>query len=221
MTKFTNIIETEKGGIKPTKVLPFEVATDRLSRAKECVARMERAADRSAYEKAWNEFVDYLEGSWTAFFHDGKSLSSKFQPWAGKYESQRKKDQMLRYLVQSRHKSQHARIELEWEKGKIRLGSEKEGVSLYRNFKIFSDGSNEIEFESGVPGNKPKVVFEPGKAMLPMVENTKHKQTFGPPTVHLGKKIGSKSPIDAANLAIAYYQMTYEKGKARFFENDE
>lgn len=180
---------------------------------------MSQSDNRTDYDYAWNEFVDILESSWTAFFHDGKSLSSKFPPWAGRFKSERKKDELLRYLVQSRHMTQHGRLKLEWEAGKIRLGAEKEGVSLYRNFKIYSDGSNEIEYESFVPGNKPKVLFEPGKAILPTVKNTRYQQTFEPPTSHLGEQIRSKDPILAANMAIAYYQRVYEKAAAKFLQN--
>jgi len=181
---------------------------------------MTQSGDRTAYESAWNEFVDFLESSWTTFFHDGKSLSSKFPPWAGRFESERRKDELLRYMVQSRHMAQHGRLELEWEPGKLRLGAEKEGVSLFRNFKIYSDGSNEIEYKSFVPGNKPKVTFEPGNSMLPTVKNARHKQSFAPPTAHLGKKLGTKDPVYVARLAIAYYQEVYAKGAAKFLEND-
>ena len=110
--------------------------------------------------------VGLLERVWTTFYHDGKSISSKFQPWAGQFEKIRKNDELLSYLIQSRHIAQHGVINLNWQNGKMHLTSTKEGVALYRNFKIFHDGRHEIEFESPVPGNKPRVVVDPGNALL-------------------------------------------------------
>ncbi len=218
MTKFINIIKPSKGAIKPNKLAPFEVALKRLTLAKECVSRMAQSDNRATIDKEWNEFVGNLEGSWTAFFHDGKNLSSKFQPWAGKFDGQRKKDDLLNYLIQSRHIAQHAVIKLDWEKGKMHLRPEIDAPASFRDFKIFSDGSNEIEFKSDIPGNKPQVILEPGKSVLPQIYNAKYKQSILPPSIHMGQKIGSTSPIHVAKIAIGYYQRIYEEGSNLFLK---
>ncbi|HEC15960.1 MAG TPA: hypothetical protein ENI99_05215 [Sedimenticola sp.] len=78
---------------------------------------MSGAKDRVTYEREWNEFVDALEEAWNRFYEEGKQLSSKFPPWAGKYIKIRKKDPLLSYLINARHKSQHALLSMDWEQG--------------------------------------------------------------------------------------------------------
>jgi len=218
MPKFTNIIKPCKGAIKPNKLEPFDVANERISIANECANHMAQADNRAEIDKYWNELVGHIEGSWTAFYHDGKKLFSNFQPWAGKYEGQRKEDELLMYLVQSRHIAQHGVLNLDWEEGKMHLRPEIDAPAKFRNFKIFSDGRNEIEFESDMPGNKPQVIVEPGKAVLPIIYNAKHKQNILPPKTHMGNEIRSISPVNVAKIAIDYYKRIYKEGSSKFLK---
>jgi hypothetical protein len=216
MQKFTNVIETARDAIHPRELEPFEIAFDCVNQAQTCISEMKGASDRVHFEKAWNEFVDKLERAWTALHHDGAAVSSRFQPWAGEIEKFRKEDELLKYLVQSRHISQHSFVKLRWDSPRIHLRPEKDGAAGFRNLKIYKDGSNEIEFSSSIPGNRPKVVFEPGQAHLPEIYNTRHKQTFSPPRHHRGKPLGSDSPIEAARLALDFYQANFAKAIERF-----
>jgi len=220
VSKFTGFIEAVKNGIRPRRLELFEVAMDCFTRAKQCISQMEVSEDTAEHEKLWNEFVGLLERAWITFCHDGNSLSSKFQPWAGQYVKERKEDELLSYLTQSRHMAQHAIINLGWQKGKMQLTSTKEGTVYYRNFKIFSDGSHEIEFESGVQGNEPRVIHDPGNSLLPVIYNARHNETFQPPKFHLGTELNSGDPIEAATLALEYYESVFTAGMAKFLPKD-
>ena len=219
MARFTGFIEIVKSAIRPRKLITFEVAMDCLTRAQECISHLEHSKDRAKYEKVWNEFVGLLERSWTTFYHDGKSLSTKFQPWAGQYDSERKNDELLNYLTQSRHIAQHAIINLNWQSGRMQLSSTEEGTVAYREFKVFSDGSHEIEFESAVPGNEPRIICDPGSALLPEIYNARRKQHFQPPTLHLGETMNSINPVEAAKLGLTYYAAVIAAGKAKFLQD--
>lgn len=209
-------MEEAKNVVKPRRLVAFEVALDCLTRAEECISCMQGSENRAEYEKVWNEFVGLLERAWTAFYHDGKSVSSRFQPWAGQFEKIRQDDELLLYLTQSRHIAQHAIINLNWQKGKMHLTSTKEGVALYRNFKIFSDGRHEIEFESPVPGNKPRVIVDHGSALLPTIYNARRKKYFRAPASHLNHPLESGDPVEAAKLALEYYESVLAAGITKF-----
>ena len=68
---------------------------------------------------------------------------------------------------------------------------------------IKKDGS--YEFTSHPGATKFGVIWRPETAMLIPVLNKKFKQTFDPPTTHLGQKILDTSPLGIGELALSYY----------------
>lgn len=216
MTKFTNFIEIEKGGIDPKNRSPFEIAMGRFNCAQGRIAQLEEAPDRANYETLWNEFALELEASWKAFIYEGNKLSTEFQSWAGKFVGQRRSDKLLIYLTQSRHIAMHKLISLDWETPKIEVKAKLDRPFSIREFKIFADGTQEIEFKDEVPGNEPKFVTKHGKALLPQIHNGQNDKTFDPPTSHLGNAIGSRDPVHAAKLGVEFYSQIYNAALEKF-----
>ena len=75
---------------------------------------MEACTSQAEIEREWDTFVDLLDLSFKSFQNGGIKLSPKFQPWAGIFVSQRKKDPLLFYLQKSRNIAQHGHIVLMW-----------------------------------------------------------------------------------------------------------
>lgn len=117
MKRHKGKVQPSKGGPAPTRHTKWQRSQEKISLAKAAAHRMSGAKDRVTYEREWNEFVDALEEAWNRFYEEGKQLSSKFPPWAGKYIKIRKKDPLLSYLINARHKSQHALLSMDWEQG--------------------------------------------------------------------------------------------------------
>ncbi|EAU56074.1 hypothetical protein [Mariprofundus ferrooxydans] len=208
-------IEDKPGSLVPVNRGLWNYAFEKLVEAKAGIQQMDSASDRVAFEAGWIRFVDSLEEFWTSFFDEGKEKFSSFQPWAGKFRKERKDDPLLQYLIQARHQSQHGRIPLKWQEGAIAIAPGYFGH--IRNMKIFQDGSFEVETNPlGKAHNQVKLVHEPGKPLLPVIENKKHKQRFDPPSSHLGQPIGNTSPIYVASLGLKYYETVLRSALAKF-----
>src|SRR5687768_17498609 len=106
-------------GIQPVRRGVWHAAWEKLQEAETAIRRMQDASDRIEYEGGWTQFVDSLEEFWTRFFDEGKQSFTRFQPWAGAFDAERRRDDLLRYLYQARHQSQHGRISLEWGEGRF------------------------------------------------------------------------------------------------------
>ena len=209
-------VELQPGAIAPVERGLWHAASEKLRKAAAGIKQMKDAKDRIEYENGWTRLVDSLEEFWTRFFDEGKSTFSSFPPWAGAIDAKRKGDQLLTYLYQARHQSQHGRIALEWEVGRIHIGS-GEFSGTVRDLKIFSDGSFQADVNK-TPGSEAKfqTIHDPGKARLPTIQNKKHNQTFPPPSAHLEHSIDAPSPIDVGRLGVAFYEDVLRLGLEKF-----
>ncbi|MEE8056998.1 MAG: hypothetical protein V3T17_04085 [Pseudomonadales bacterium] len=202
-----SIIQNERG-------LWFS-AHEKLKEAGTGIEHMKVAPDRISYESGWIKFIDSIEEAWTSFFDEGKNQFPNFQPWAGAKDKQRKSDQLLAYLVQSRHQSQHGNVAVEWEPGKIQVAPNFYGE--INDLKIYSDGSFEVEANpSGDSHNTVTLKHIPGDPTLPTIQNKREKEEYLPPKEHLGKKIYDCSPLAVANIAIDYYRATFQEAMEKF-----
>jgi len=166
---------------------------------------MRSAQDRLDYEAGWTQFVDSLEEFWTRFYDEGKKTFSSFQPWAGALDAQRKADDLLKYLYQARHQSQHGRIEIQW--GEPRLLIARDFSGHIRGLKVFNDGTYEIDSTPLQPALPDAVVENaPGDPMLPVIENKRFRQTFNPPDAFDGKPLQDSAPATVAQLGLDYYK---------------
>lgn len=210
-------IELHPGAIAPAIRGLWHAAAEKLDEGQLGIDQMAVARDRVAYENGWIRFVDSMEEFWGRFFDEGKKRFTSFQPWAGAIDSKRKSDDLLNYLVQARHQSQHGRIALNWTEGKLHIAP---GFSGHvQNVKVFSDGTFEIG-ATPLAGSlvEAKITHHPGDAELPTIHNARWNQTFAAPTAHDGKPLIDSKPLSVARLAVAYYTAVLKKAFEKFEE---
>jgi hypothetical protein len=211
--KIRGNITPEEGSVFPNQHAPWGREYDKVAEAESGITYMRRAKHRVGYEAGWTRFVDSIEEAWARFYAEGIQNHRKFRGWISKHNKTRQKDELLCYITQARHQSQHGIIALAWSPGS--------GISVGQGFagamselKIYSDGSFEAEAQAAPSSPKPfAVYFDPGKATLPTVENKKFKQTFPPPTTHLGKSIAGIGPIEASEQTLLFYRAVFDAAK--------
>jgi hypothetical protein len=207
-------IQLRTGSTRPKSWALWENANQKLAAAETALDRMATAPDRVTAEAAWSEFVDALEQFWTRFFDEGKARFTKFQPWAGEIDKQRRIDPLLNYLIHSRHLSQHGRLSLQWSKDTLLIAPDFYGC--IRGFGIFQDGTYEIEGESNQPGGEqPSIVYAPGEAILPAIDNNR-AGLIPSPTEHLGMRTENSSPVELGALALRYYSNILSMAQKKF-----
>jgi hypothetical protein len=203
------------GSIAPIQRRRWDSASEKLQEATAGLVRMDQAGDRVEFEQGWTQSVDSIEEFWSRFYHEGDALFSKFQPWAGGIIRLRKSDELLTYLYQARHQSQHGRISLQWDDGTLHIAPGFAGH--IKSLAIFSDGTYVMD-ATPLQGSQTEAIikFEGGHARLPTVVNSKHTQTFPPPRIHLGKPIDGIMPLDAIRLGIDFYQSVLNSAFEKF-----
>ncbi len=209
-------VEVQPGAIAPAQRGLWHAAWEKLQEAASGVKQMDDAKNRIQYENGWTRLVDSLEEFWTRFFDEGKNTFPSFQPWAGAIDAKRKGDQLLAYLYQARHQSQHGRIALEWEAGKISVGGDQ-FFGTVRDLKIFPDGTFQADVNK-TPGSGARfqTIHDPGKARLPAIVNKKHNQTFQTPSMHLDSPIADLAPSNVGRLALSFYEDVLRQGLEKF-----
>ncbi len=210
-------IELTKGAILPLKRGLFGAAMEKLLEAAAGIKQIQGAEDRIAYEAGWTRFVDSIEEFWVRFFDEGKERFSTFQPWAGSIEKVRKEDELLRYLYQARHQSQHGRIALDWTEGKLDIALVFSGC--IKGLRIFDDETYVFD-ATPLAGSEVEAVVthSPGSPQLPMIHNRRHKHEFPPPQTHLSKSCEGVSPEALAEMAFRFYDGVLANALTKFQE---
>ncbi len=216
MKAFRNSFKKRGRLISNTELKPFQAVYSELEEARKLVTVFESSTDKAEVEIAWNRFVTLIQTAWTSFKDHGEKLSPKFQSWFGVVNKKRDQDELLKYLYHSRCVAQHAFLHVEWSKQKIHVGPPAVGVGLYRNMKIFSDGTNEVEFEGFAGDQDPNVVIDLGGPILPRVCN--RGVWHSAPSYHNGLLLPDTRLSTAANLALDYY-LSVVDGAAEKIQN--
>lgn len=201
-------IEIEKGGIRSVNRELWGAAISKMGEARLGISEMERAADQVQFEEGWARFVNSIWEFWVRFYDEGKSEFSNFQPWVGASNSEQN-NQLLRYVKEARHQSQHSRIKLDWGEPILKIAPNFNGH--VQRIQIFEDGTYDIE-STPAPGARVAAIveFSPGDAKLPIIENKNTKEVYDPPEA---------SPIEAAEQALKYYEGILEKAFDKFKPN--
>jgi hypothetical protein len=116
-----------------------------------------------------------------------------FQPWQGKFERQRRKDQLLLYLKQARDTDQHS-VQL------ILDDKPKETVTV---------------------GGEPVYVGNDVVIIAPRIELRSVKNrgvSYHPPVEHLGEALTERDPMRVAELGLTFYADYVEQAESKFFK---
>ncbi|MCR6496748.1 hypothetical protein LJB71_11365 [Thermomonas sp. S9] len=169
-----------------------------LVRCNDAVQEMASAQSLEAFESAWIEYLHRLERFWNkSLSHFGKS--PKWAGWSGRYQTERRKDQLLAYLTNARGADEHTVAPItERSAGGVGINA-AEGNSLYiermevRNGEIFIQSPQAI-----------KVTFFPDRVRLLPVTN--RGRTYPVPVSHLGQSLDPNDVVQVARVGLGYYE---------------
>mgnify|MGYP003606917359 CR=1 FL=1 len=208
-------ITDDEDSIRPIHRPLWHAAEEKLYEAKAAIDKMAVAKDRIQYEAGWTQFIDSLEEFWVRFYAEGNDLFTNFQPWAGKVESERKSEQLLQYLYQARHQSQHGMVAVQWGPSYHTFGKGFSGIEY--GTVVYSDGTYDAALVPMGPQSSNSFVQRMhGDPQLPIIENKRYKQAYHPPRVFQGKTLNGPSPVTVARLAHSFYAEVLTKAKAKF-----
>jgi len=168
-----------------------------LAHALSAIETMKHSSSLDEFEDNWKNFLHHIERIWNkAAHHYGKS--PEWSGWKGKYESLRKKDPLLSYLVKARGAEEHTVNEIvSRDPGGIGINP-AEGNSLYIENMTIHNGNINIKSPQ-----KIRVDFIPAKTkLLPVINRGRE---YPVPTAHLGNKINPTNVVEVAELGAKFY----------------
>lgn len=211
MPIFRGRISARRKSIRPKEHGIWDIAASKLDEARASVEVMDNAVSRDHYTEAWGRFVDSIQEAWISFDHEGKESVPKYSSWIAAAYRQRKEDDLLQYLYQARHQSQHGKVPLAWTGSHVKIAPNWSGHIAHLH--LFKDKSYRFDAHPHDGKSPPTLEFSPGDPVLPTIQNKKYRQTFNPPEQHLGRALTSKDPVAAAKLALKYYEALLQRAK--------
>lgn len=169
-----------------------------LKRARVALDSMIGAKAIDEFEEWWKEFLRRTERAWNKTqAHYGKS--PKWSGWQSKYESLRKTDQLLSYLVNARGAEEHTvNAVVSTTPGSIGINA-AEGNFLHIEKMSINNGVITVKSPQ-----KLKIDFIPGKTeLLPVVNRGRRYEV---PKDHLGQAINPQDVPSLAKAALAFYE---------------
>ena len=218
MPIFSGRVGAGRKSVRPSDYRTWDFASRKLEEARLSVKMMEDAESRDSYTEAWGRFIDSLQEAWVSFDYEGKKRVTGFREWIVPIYGQRKEDQLLQYLYQARHQSQHGIVPLDWTDPHVKIAPNWSGTIA--KLAIFKDGSHVFDARPQDGKSEPTLEYSPGDPQLPIIQNRKYKQAFEPPTEHFGNPMPSRDPIEAARIALDYYDRLFERAKDELLEKN-
>lgn len=179
--------------VQPSKFLEME-----LEKAKTAIDVMNNAKSLDEFEDGWKNFLHHIERVWTkGENHFGKS--PRWNGWKGQFNSLRKSDPLLAYLINARGADEHTVCAItEREPSKVGINPES-GNTIYIKALIV-DNNGDIQIMSP---QKISVSFHPARTRLLPITN--RGRSYPVPTSHLGSPIDPESVIAVAEAGVRYY----------------
>ena len=215
MQKIAGKITLASGSIAPIIGDIWAQAGLRLSEAQQGLVDMRDASNQLEYQFGWTKFVDSVEAFWTNLYSVGKNNFTAFKPWIAKYEGQRSNDQLLQYLRQARHQSQHGGNPLNWDEGHVEIGGPKFSGTV-SELSIWQTGDFTAQINSSSGTGQFQLIHHPPKPALRAILNTREKREYPPPTIHLDRPVEKQSPEFAALLGLRYYEDVFRAARNTF-----
>ena len=169
-----------------------------LKRARSAMESMRHAQALGEFEEGWKEFLRRIERTWNKMqSHYGKS--PKWTGWQSKYESLRKKDQLLSYLVNARGAEEHTVDSV--------VSTTPGGVTInpasgnFMHIESLSLNNGILRVKSP---QEIKISFISAKTeLLPVVNRGRRYEV---PKEHLGHAIDPQNVSSIATAAFAFYE---------------
>lgn len=197
-----------EGKLVSTQGIPLERSKRELAAAKAAFQGMGAAASLEEFAVAWQGFLDRLEKVWVKAERECQPFRARFEPWQARFKDLRKKDELLRYLLQARHADQHTIQSTTQELlGQLELVIPPLGTVEMRLDE--EKGQLHVSGECSIRLTRGR-----GYLLLP-VEN--RGLIFPAPTIHLGEKLPRNDALLVAEKGLAFYEAFLEQVEATFF----
>jgi len=205
-------IDFEPGAIRPVPPDPWATSAHQLEVAADAIDRMDAARQRHAYEMAWSACVDALEQAWVHCYGEAQRRGGRLAPWAGRIVHERRRDPLLRYLIEARHQSQHGGVLLDWNAEQLIIGRGFAG-RLY-GLHIHRDRTFDADSMPVTPGAPDLAVTSRGlEPRLPTIANRRSGERFEPPRSHRGQDLAEVTPRVVAMHGLSYCQDTLRRAR--------
>jgi hypothetical protein len=166
--------------------------------AAEALDEMLNAKDVERYEKAWIDYLHYLDRAWNKL-HDYCNVNKVGRKYVSTVEHLRKKDELLQYLKQARDSHEHSiREVVAVEAAKTTITGGVGGGTIVRGV-IHGSGQTHGLATSG----NVEIKFHPEHLVVISVSSCGNH--FEVPTQHLGHAIETKLPHELARIGLDYY----------------
>ncbi len=170
-----------------------------LSRCEDLLRRLTGSKSLDEAEENWAAFLSRLERVWNkceAHFR----RNPKRNGWKGKYETARKSDPLLAYLIHARGAEEHTveDIVARSRPGSVSIAAGTTGSAHIRRLAFTPEG---IEFDGE---GSLSITFAPERlALLPV---TNRGRTYAVPTEHLGRPISAANLVEVATAGLNFYR---------------
>lgn len=177
-------------------------AERRLEAARAASDAIQCADDPNEIESEWAKFV-LAVGGWYSILEQGAKGNGPSQGWFGKLKSERKKDDLLRYIHYARNSEEHG-IKPHTHRGHqyVELGPGAT-ATIYKKSQYIT----ELVESSG-----PIRFFGPENVALDTVLDERYGDTCDIPKSHRGTAI-DPTPANVAKLCVQYLVEMTEKAK--------
>lgn len=174
-------------------------ANARLAKARRALSEMNEAKSLDDAALAWSDFLIAASGVYSKL-EQGAKGGGKSEGWFGRKKHERKADPLLQYVHQARNADEHGIEPI--------TKAEPAGFSIGGRGSYRLDGSYGSEAGLRIThiDGPPPIVLIGRKLRLTTVRDSRHGDTFDPPTAHLGVAIADPSPIGVAILALSYLE---------------
>jgi len=172
---------------------PLREAKRELRSAERALQRMRDASDFDGFEDAWGQYLVALRKVWIKTERGCQHVRKRFEPWQGKFKSQQRNDQLLRYLEHARNADEHT-IQL------ILDDIPKQTVTV---------GGDTVYVGNDVVIIAPRIELRPVKDS---------GEWYDPPVEHLGKALAERDPREGAELGLAFYAGFVEQAERKCFK---
>lgn len=189
---------------------PSGAPRSELARAQVSANAIHTAQSFTEFNERWVGFLHHLERIWfKSEAHFGKS--PKWNGWKGRYERDRKRDPLLRYLRNARGAEEHTIAPLA-ANAAIRLMPSDSGSEMPNfTFEIGTDGN--LQVKSDGPFN---MVWHGGGAQLLDIVN--RGVTYTVPSSHLGQKVNPSDLQQILAFALVFYRHFLDEAEKAFYE---
>lgn len=190
------------------KVAAVEKSKERLRRAADAIADIEKARTQDEFRDAWERFLVATKAIGEVLRTGARGDAASEAALAALWEKVRD-DPLLGYLIEARNVEEHGlERSADYQDATLMIG--RGGESFMLNGTIGAGGTLMI---TPMRGSKVTVHQTPQETrLLPVTD--KRGRVWAVPTQHLGKAVDDPSPATIAKLGLAYFQTLVREAAA-------